>query len=80
MNAVDRISPKFMSCAAACRGFCRLDSMLGWYIGGRMQSAAPGLRESLGVLREAVALRLAGVVDLRIEGWRVSQLRASRSQ
>ena len=29
MKAVERISPKFMSCAAACRGFCKLDSILG---------------------------------------------------
>ncbi len=28
MKAVERISPKFISCAAACRGFCKLDSIL----------------------------------------------------
>lgn len=27
IKAVDRISAKFMSCAAACRGFPRLDNM-----------------------------------------------------
>lgn len=27
MNAVDKISPKLSSCAAACRGFPKLDSI-----------------------------------------------------
>ena len=29
MKAVDRISPKFMSCAAACRGFVKPGNILG---------------------------------------------------
>lgn len=28
MNAVDRINAKFKTCAAACRGFPRADSMV----------------------------------------------------
>jgi hypothetical protein len=29
MKAVDRISPKFISCAAACRGFVKPGNILG---------------------------------------------------
>lgn len=28
MKAVERINPKFMSCAAACRGFPKLENIL----------------------------------------------------
>lgn len=34
MNAVERMSAKFRTCAAACRGFCRAESMVvfwEWY-------------------------------------------------
>jgi hypothetical protein len=38
MNAVERMSPKFNSCAAACRGLPREENIVlfgGWWMGGR---------------------------------------------
>lgn len=40
MNAVERTRPKLSRWTAACRGFCKLDSM----VGGRAGEAAATLR------------------------------------
>jgi hypothetical protein len=49
MNAVERISPKLISCAAACRGFCSADSILaaGEVWGGLMRKREEAMRAKL---------------------------------
>lgn len=60
MKAVERIKPKLRSCAAACRGFWRKESMVG---GAFVSCGRLLIRMELGVIWIGAERRFFGVAD-----------------